>query len=98
MGASTSGFVFEHGDGQPYGLNKVDSVAADRFAEVFTALCALALQEREARVHVDAGRSHVGASLSREELLREVLRRIPVHTGASMVREERMEYMRTIHA
>jgi hypothetical protein len=97
-GSLTNGFVFEHADGRPYGSSKVDSAAADRFAEVFAALCILGFKEREARAHIDAARPYVGANLPKEELLREVLRRIPIDAGASMVREARVEYVRTIHA
>jgi hypothetical protein len=65
-GSFTSGLVFEHADGRAYGSNEVDSAAADRFAEVFAALCILGFKEREARAHIDAARPLVGEDLSKE--------------------------------
>jgi hypothetical protein len=97
-GSFSAGLTFEHADGRRYGSAEVDSAAADRFAEVFNALCILGFEEREARSYIEAARPHVGSHLSKEAMLREVLRRIPVNVGASMVREGPVEYVRTIHA
>jgi hypothetical protein len=71
-GRVSTGLVFRHADGSPYGVVS-DPRVADAHAQAFRALRALGFKEREARFALDHLRStHVGA-IRVEQVIREAL-------------------------
>jgi Holliday junction resolvasome RuvABC DNA-binding subunit len=72
-GRPSTGLVFKHADGTPYG-GTLDSGVADRNAQVFAALRTMGFKERECRMAVERCSQELAATASREEMLRAALR------------------------
>jgi 5-methylcytosine-specific restriction endonuclease McrA len=72
-GRVSTGLVFRHADGSSYG-SIVNPVAADTYAQVFRALCALGFRERQARDALERVRAqtHVGEPIF-QGVIREAL-------------------------
>jgi hypothetical protein len=70
-GRPSTGLVFKHADGTPYG-GAVEPAAADRNAQVFAGLRTMGFKERDCRAAVERC-SQAAPRASREELLRAAL-------------------------
>jgi hypothetical protein len=71
-GRPSTGLVFKHADGTPYGA-VVQAAAAERNAQVFAGLRTMGLKERDCRMAVDRCSKDLAPTASREEMLRAAL-------------------------
>jgi Holliday junction resolvasome RuvABC DNA-binding subunit len=71
-GRPSTGLVFKHADGTPYG-GALDSGAADRNAQVFAGLRTMGFKERDCRTAVDRCSKSLAPTATREEMLRAAL-------------------------
>jgi Holliday junction resolvasome RuvABC DNA-binding subunit len=77
-GSWSSGFLFHHADGSPYGAPDADARKSAILSTVQSCLRGLGFKESEARAGVDRVRPHVGAMSSSEEALRLALSSMPI--------------------
>jgi hypothetical protein len=78
-GSISTGLVFKHADGRPYGETPEVS-SASVFADAISALCTAGFTPSAARAAVDAARPHVGPNASLQAILKVALRSL--HPGA----------------
>jgi hypothetical protein len=71
-GRPSTGLVFKHADGTRYG-GALDPVAADRNAQVFSALRTMGFKERDCRTAVERCSKNLASAATREEVLRAAL-------------------------
>jgi hypothetical protein len=71
-GRPSTGLVFKHADGTPYG-GVVQAAAAERNAQVFGGLRTMGFKERDCRMAVDRCSKDLAPTASREEMLRAAL-------------------------
>jgi hypothetical protein len=71
-GRPSTGLVFKHADGTPYG-GTLDSSVADRNAQVFAGLRTMGFKERDCRTAVARCSQNLAATATREEMLRAAL-------------------------
>jgi hypothetical protein len=71
-GRPSTGLVFKHADGTPYGA-VVQAAAAERNAQVFAGLRTMGFKERDCRMAVDRCSKDLAPTASREEMLRAAL-------------------------
>jgi hypothetical protein len=72
-GRPSTGLLFKHADGTPYG-GTPDSSAADRNARVFAGLRRMGFKERDCRTAVERCSQELPPTATREEMLRAALR------------------------
>jgi hypothetical protein len=77
-GSWSTGFLFHHADGSPYGDPDADARDNTILSTVHSCLRGLGFKEREARAGLDRVRPRVGAMSSSEEALRLALSSMPI--------------------
>jgi hypothetical protein len=92
-GTHSSGFVFEHADGEAYGSRSASPKRAQVLATVLQLLVESGYKQREAQAMIDQVATHVGHDAEVEEVLRAALQAAPLPPGC-VVREERAVYER----
>src|SRR5690606_10508316 len=92
-GTYSSGFVFEHADGEAYGSRNVSPKRAQVLATVLQLLVGSGYKQREAQAMIDPLATHVGHDAEVTDVLRAALQAAPLPPGC-VVREERAVYER----
>ncbi len=92
-GTYSSGFVFEHADGRPYGAPDAEPSRSSTLATVLELLVAMGFKQREAQAMVDRAKPHVGTDADVNAALKVALRQAPMRT-ASVAREGAAPYVR----
>lgn len=92
-GTYSSGFVFEHADGEPYGSRNVSPKRSQVLAAALDALVKTGFKQREAQAMIDRVATHVGPDATFQEVVRAALEAAPM-PRCGVVREERAVYER----